>query len=155
MKEVVEYVVVTSAWTEQLTQFFRDVVVAKDDAYFHPHPLTFDMAEKIATYRGKDLYYLQIKSNKVVGYAMLRGWDKGYEIPSVGIVIHPDFQNQGLGREFVEFLHNQARLKGADRIRLKVYPNNVRAMNLYEKMGYSFTNEENGQLVGYCYLKIQ
>ena len=50
------------------------------------------MAKKIATYEGDDLYFLQIKDNEIAGYAMLRGWDEGYTIPSLGIALHPDFQ---------------------------------------------------------------
>jgi len=134
---------------EKLAKFFKDIIANKDDLYFHPHPLTYEMAKKIATYEGDDLYFMQIKDNEVTGYAMLRGWGKGFTIPSLGIVIHPNFRNQGLGREFIDFLHNQARAKGATKVRLKVYPINTEARHLYESAGYSFTNEENGQFIGY------
>ena len=149
MRKNLEYTLVSPFWAEKLAQFFNALVVNKDDLYFHPHPLTHEMAKKIATYEGGDLYFLQIKNNEIAGYAMLRGWDEGFTIPSLGIVIHPTFRNQGLGREFMEFLHNQARAKGANKVRLKVYSNNAGAQQLYENLGYSFTDEENGQLIGY------
>jgi ribosomal protein S18 acetylase RimI-like enzyme len=50
----------------------------------------------------------------------------------------------------MEFLHNQAKAKGASKVRLKVYSNNAGAQQLYESLGYSFSDEENGQLIGYC-----
>ena len=149
MRKNLEYTIVNPSWAEKLAQFFKDIVANKDDLYFHPHPLTYEMAKKIAVYEGDDLYFLQIKDNEISGYAMLRGWDEGFTIPSLGIVIHPDFRNQGLGKEFMEFLHNQARAKGAIKVRLKVYSNNAGAQQLYESLGYSFSDEENGQLIGY------
>ena len=149
MRKNLEYTLVSPSWAEKLAQFFSALVVNKDALYFHPHPFTCEMAKKIAKYEGDDLYFLQIKDNEITGYAMLRGWDEGYEIPSLGIVIHPDFRNHGLSIEFMEFLHNQARAKGVTKLRLKVYSNNTVAQHLYESLGYSFTDEENGQLIGY------
>ncbi len=92
MQKNLEYTLVSPSWVEKLVQFFKDIVTNKDDLYFHPHPLTHEMAKKIATYEGDDLYFLQIKDNEIAGYAMLRGWDEGYTIPSLGIALHPDFQ---------------------------------------------------------------
>lgn len=149
MQKNIEYVAVTQSWVKKLTQFFEDIIANKDNEYFHPHPLTCEMAKKIAMYKGDDLYFLQIKDNEITGYGMLRGWNDGFTIPSLGIVIHPSFRNQGLGKDFMEFLHNQAKAKGAAKVRLKVYLSNARARHLYENLGYSFTNEENGQLIGF------
>lgn len=149
MRKNIEYVAVSQSWVKKLTQFFEDIVANEDDVYFHPHPLTYNSAKKIAAYEGNDLYFLQIKDNEITGYGMLRGWDEEYSIPSLGIVIHPHFRNQGLGRKFMRFLHNQAKAKGATKVRLKVYSNNAGAQQLYESLGYSFSDAENGQLIGY------
>ncbi|MBW1792180.1 MAG: GNAT family N-acetyltransferase [Deltaproteobacteria bacterium] len=152
MRKDLKYVSVSPCWVEKLERFFKDIVVNKDHVYFHPHPLTYEAAKRIATYEGDDLYFLQIKDNEIAGYAMLRGWDEGYTIPSLGIAIHPNFRNQGLGRDFMEFLHKQAKSKGAAKVRLKVYLGNTGARHFYESLEYSFTNEENSQLIGYCEL---
>ena len=149
MRENLEYTLVSPSWAEKLAQFFEDIIANKDDEYFHPHPLTYDTAKKIAMYEGDDLYFLQIKDNEITGYAMLRGWDEGYAIPSLGIAIHPNFRNQGLSIEFMEFLHDQAKAKGATKVMLKVYRGNTGARQLYESLGYSFSNEEKDQLIGY------
>lgn len=149
MRKNLKYTAVNPFWVAKLAQFFNALVANKDDLYFYPHPLTYEMAKKIARYEGDDLYFLQIKDNEIAGYAMLRGWDEGYAIPSLGIAMHPNFRNQGLGREFMRFLHNQAKAKGASKVRLKVYSNNAGAQQLYESLGYSFSDEENGQRIGY------
>ena len=59
------------------------------DKFFHPHPFTTEAARERAAYTGKDLYYVVIEGDEILGYGMLRGWDEGYEVPSLGIVIHP------------------------------------------------------------------
>ena len=149
MRKDPEYTAVSSSWVPKLAQFFKDIIANRDDVYFHPHPFTCEMARKIATYRGDDLYFLQIKDNEIAGYAMLRGWDDGFTIPSLGIVIHSAFRNQGLGIEFMRFLHNQVRAKGASKVRLKVYSDNAAARNFYKKLGYSFSDEGSDPLIGY------
>jgi len=149
MRENIKYIAVSQSWVKKLTQFFGDIIANKDEEYFHPHPLSYEMAKKIAKYEGDDLYFLQIKDNEITGYGMLRGWDDGFTIPSLGIVIHPSFRNKGLGRDFMDFLHNQAKVKGAAKVRLKVYPSNAGARHLYENLGYFFSKEEKGQLIGY------
>ena len=149
MQKNIEYVAVSRPWIKKLAKFFENIVSNKDDKYFHPHPLTYDMAKNIAVYEGNDLYFLQIKDNEITGYGMLRGWDDGFTIPSLGIVIHPSFRNQGFGKEFMEFLHEQAKAKGATKVRLKVYYKNKSALQLYVSLGYTFSGKENGQLIGY------
>jgi [ribosomal protein S18]-alanine N-acetyltransferase len=144
-----EYILISRSWVKALAQFFVDIAANNDTRYFHPHPFTFEMAEKIAAYEGKDLYFLQVKDCEITGYAMLRGWDENFTIPSLGIVIHPTFRDQGLGKEFMPFLHDQARRKRAKKVRLKVHSENEKARKFYEKLGYRFTDEENGQLIGY------
>jgi len=81
---------------------------------------------------------------------MLRGWDEGYAVPSLGIAVRAEAQGSGLGRLVMGYLHTEARRRGAPRIRLKVYPDNVRAVELYRSLGYEYRPElESGQLVGY------
>jgi len=150
MGKTIDNTPVGPSWVEKLAQFFDILVINNDDLHFLPHPLTNEMARKIGIYEGDDLYFLQIMDNEIAGYAMLRGWDEGYAIPSLGIAIHPAFRNQGLGREFMRFLHNQVRIKGENKVRLKVYANNAGAKRLYESLGYSFITEENGQFIGCC-----
>jgi len=141
--------IVDETLEKPLAEFFRDLRKAGDDKYFHPHPLTDDEAKRRAQYSGKDLYYVLMEGGKVIGYAMLRGWDEGYEVPSLGIAMHPSVRGMGLGKLFVRFLHVAARRRGCGKIRVKVYPENVTAVALYKKLGYSFQSEQAGQFVGF------
>jgi ribosomal-protein-alanine N-acetyltransferase len=131
-----------------LTSFFDRLRAHGIDKFFHPHPLTADEASKRAAYRGLDFYCVLAQDAAIVGYGMLRGWDEGYEAPSLGIVVDPSVQGRGYGRLLMEFLHATARQRGSSRIRLKVYPDNLRALALYRSLGYEFQGPENGQLLG-------
>lgn len=137
---------------DTLDAFFSKLRESEVSQYFHPHPFTSEEATKRATYRGKDLYYVILCGIEVVGYGMLRGWDEGYTVPSLGIAIRADYRGYGLGRLLIDFLHHAARQKGASKIMLKVYPSNIVAIRLYEKMGYQFSSKSKGQLVGYITL---
>lgn len=143
----------TSQWTQPLAEFFRALVEAGDAAEFHPHPLTVEEAARRCEYSGKDLYYVLVDGRLVLGYGMLRGWDEGFEIPSLGIAVHPAERGKGLGLLLMHFLHAAARLRGARTVRLKVYSQNVRAVRMYESLGYEFRGTEAGQLVGFLDLE--
>ena len=133
-----------------LAELFRALVDAGDAEKFHPHPFTPEAAAERVRYGGKDVYCAAVAGERVLGYCMLRGWDEGYEIPSLGIAIHPAARKLGLGRALMLYMHSEARRRGAPKIRLKVYPENEAAVALYRDLGYVFQDGmEQGQLVGF------
>ena len=146
---VIEFRIVDRTLEESLAEFFRSLKRVGNDRYFHPHPFTDQEARRIAHYSGKDLYYVLVEREKVLGYGMLRGWDEGYKVPSLGIVIRSSARGIELGKLFMHFLHAAARQRGASKIRLKVYPDNTIAVTMYQELGYTFQAEEDGQLVGF------
>jgi len=103
----------------------------------------------LAQYSGKDLYYVAVSGTAVAAYGMLRGWDEGYQVPSLGIAIHPDARGTGLASTFMQFLHAAARLRGATRVRLKVNSENTAARRLYQSLGYRFEDSDGGEIVGF------
>jgi [ribosomal protein S18]-alanine N-acetyltransferase len=143
-----ECLLLAPEWEKPLTEFFETLVRCGDDKFFHPHPFTAEESHRRCYYAGEDLYYILVLGKQILGYGMLRGWDEGHARPSLGIVIHPDARGKGLGKVLMYFLHVAARFKGADEIRLKVYPENVKAIQLYQALGYKFNDQEAGQWVG-------
>jgi [ribosomal protein S18]-alanine N-acetyltransferase len=149
LKQALEFRKVSPGLQNPMEVFFNDLVESGIERYFHPHPLSRSEAERVSRYAGLDLYYVAVVGNRVLGYGLLRGWDEGYAVPSLGIALHPSVQGQGLGRAFMYFLHAAARQRGANKVRLKVYPDNIRGVELYKSLGYAFQEkEEDGQLVG-------
>lgn len=131
-----------------LADFFHSLKQMGDDKHFHPHAFDHATAQRLAHYNGMDLYYAVVDGERILGYGVLRGWDEGYDVPSLGIAIHPEARGTGLGKLLMQFLHAAARRRGATRVRLKVHPDNTVAVKLYQELGYLFRGEEAGQLVG-------
>jgi ribosomal protein S18 acetylase RimI-like enzyme len=134
---------------DALTAFFIRLVACGADRHFHPHAFDPPTARQIAREPGADLYYALLESDRVLGYGMLRGWNDGFAIPSLGIAIDAAWQGRGLGLLLMNFLHAAARVAGASRIRLKVHRENARARALYERLGYRFEPADGEQHIGF------
>jgi len=143
------YEIVTGSRERELAAMFGELVNIRDDRFFHPHPLTSDEVKKRVQYKGLDLYFLQISAGRISGYGFLRGWDEGYEIPSLGLVIHPKFRGQDLGKDFLKFLHKQAKQQNAKKIRLTVDVRNKIAIKLYKEIGYQLQPMNESILEGF------
>lgn len=60
----------------------------------------------------------------------------------IGLYVHPDFHNQGVGRQLIERLLNLAdNWLNLRRVELDVYTHNKAAIALYEKMGFEIEGE--------------
>lgn len=119
-----------------LARFFADLAAAGDDAFFHPHASDVATLGAIAERPGKDLYVVFVEGDDVCAYGMLRGWNEGYAVPSIGIAVHPSARTCGLGRLMMEYLEMMARYRGAFAVRLRVHKDNTRAIAMYERRGY-------------------
>jgi [ribosomal protein S18]-alanine N-acetyltransferase len=151
---VLEFRRLSPALESGLAAFFADLTAAGDDRYFHPHPFTAAEAARLCLYAGPDLYYAAV-ADRVLGYGLLRGWDEGYSVPSLGIAVHPAARGTGIAGAFMHFLHSAAAARRAPKVRLKVYSGNTAAKRLYERLGYEFAGESRGQLVGYFTLEAR
>lgn len=135
---------------EALARLFEAIARDPAAARFHPHAFTPEAARAICGHAGRDLYFGMVEGGEFVAYGMLRGWDAGYETPSLGIYVAEPARGSGAAREMMSCLHEAARAQGAKRVRLKVYPDNLPARRLYESLGYRMEpGLEGGQLVGF------
>lgn len=132
-----------------LAEFFERMHADGTGDVFHPHALTREAASERAAYVGKDLYYVTTSDSDIIGYGMLRGWDQGHDIPSLGVMVRSDFRGKGLGRLLMNFLHVSAALRGARQIFLHVEERNEVAIKLYRSLGYRIMRErDHAELVG-------
>jgi putative acetyltransferase len=102
-------------------------------------------SERIAEWHGRlaslgpdDHAFVAVVDGQVVGEAGLHvGRRKGRHAASVGIMVHDQFQGQGIGRELLEtLLHVADNFLGLTRVELEVFPDNPRAIRLYESCGF-------------------
>ncbi len=126
-----------------LAEIFGEV----DTTFFRPHPFTPRQAWRIASQTGKDIHALLVLDGRPMAYGMLRGWDEGYDTPSLGIAVRTSEQRKGYGRALMAGLHALAARRGAEQVRLRVHPGNVRARRMYELLGYQYRGVERGELL--------
>jgi putative acetyltransferase len=80
-----------------------------------------------------------LNEERIIGRAVLTHNDR----PSVrhraefGIVVHDDYQNQGIGTELTKFMLDVARRHGLMKVTLEVFSENKKAINVYEKCGFT------------------
>jgi ribosomal protein S18 acetylase RimI-like enzyme len=138
---------------DSLIAFFAEVSLDPALIFFSPHPFTSEKAHEISCeYKGNDLYIGLWVEKKLVGYGLLRGWDEGYLIPSLGIYLSEKVRSKGIGSKFLSNLHEMALTKGAKKVMLKVLQENGQAKKMYEKAGYVFENEIDNFFVGHMNL---
>lgn len=124
-----------------LGSFFATIGADEDTVtFFHPHSFDARTAQRICNRDGikDDRYFAAFDGQMVVGYAMLRGWDEGYDMPSFGVCVRPDARGRGIARTLLADAFGRARAAGARRVMLKVFGENSAARNLYESMGFVF-----------------
>ena len=127
----------TNADAEALAKMFEASDASGAAAHFHPFPLAAESAAMICQHTGSDRYFAAWDAEQVCGFGMLRGWDEGFEVPSFGVLVHPEKQGRGVGRALVRFALEEAWRVGAPRVRLTVHPENTRAMELYTREGFT------------------
>lgn len=123
--------------------------------FFHPHPLTREMADALCarSLQARDRYDVADIDGRLVGYAMLRGWDEGYTVPSFGAAVHPEYRGQGIGRALLRHEIAAARAAGAVRLRLTVYRANRAACRLYAHEGFRLEPRGDDQWLGLLELR--
>jgi putative acetyltransferase len=85
-----------------------------------------------------DHVFVAVLDGQVVGMAGLHvGTGKGRHCANLGIMVHDQFQGRGIGRELMDMLlHMADNFLGLTRVELEVYPDNLRAITLYESCGF-------------------
>jgi len=117
--------------------------------FFTPFDFSEESVRNILIKAESDHYYGIIADDDLAGFFMLRGFDEGYKIPAFGVWISEEYQGIGLSKLALHHCFAVCRSNNVKTIMLKVYPDNLRARRLYEKMGFVFrhVDERNGNLV--------
>jgi ribosomal-protein-alanine N-acetyltransferase len=134
-----------------LGDFFEELAAdAETVRFFHPHPLTRANAALLCGGAATrlDRYYVALYRGRAAAYALLRGWDDGYAVPSWGGCVHPDLRSAGLGHALLLHAVAESRAAGAARLRLTVYKANQRGVHLYSKFGFVFQDKDEKSVVG-------
>lgn len=134
-----------------LMDFFLSNGQLKSENFF-PHPFSKEYLIYLILNRTKDYYCMGIMDGKAVVYGLLRGWEEGYSIPSLGVAVDREYRHYNLGRLMCNYLHVVAKLRGCEKVRLRVHKENIIARKLYESLGYVFKEEVDDHYEGFLEL---
>ncbi len=93
--------------------------------FFYAFNSDEDALREILAAAVKDVYSGVFREEKMVGVFFLRGWDKGFEVPSFGVLIDDEFRGGTLLRLTLDTAKTISRLSGAKRLMAKIHPDNV------------------------------
>ncbi len=110
----------------------------EEKKFFHPHPFNKSTLMKIFNSEN-DYYFVLIVNNKIIGYSMLRFF--GTKIPSFGICLRKDYENQGYGSIMIEKTIKKAKELGYTEVILHVHKENSRAIDIYKQTGFKITQQ--------------
>ena len=134
----------------RLISFFNKINSPEYVKDFFPHHFNKENARLVCNYEGQDLYFaILLDGEEIIGYCMLRGWDEGYQIPSIGLCVLKKFQGLGIGKIIIKFLETVAILQGCSRVMLKVNRDNFSAIKLYINQGYDCKEFDEEFLIGF------
>lgn len=81
------------------------------------------------------LCWLALRGKDVVGHAIISV--VAGESHMLNLSIARQYQRQGYGRQFIDFLANEARVRNAETMLLEVRPSNIAAINCYNAAGFN------------------
>jgi ribosomal protein S18 acetylase RimI-like enzyme len=113
--------------------------------FYWPHPLTRENGEKWALEEADSPFcvtlVLETPEGEIAGYAWYRWRGEEAQGSTYGICIRKDYQGCSAGRVLTERLLHIAETVGPPIMRLTCQHANVRAVQLYQKMGFKITKE--------------
>jgi len=134
----------TSILSKKLLEESKDYI-----GHFIPFDFSESSIKKILNEKKLDKYFGFFINSELVGFYMLRGFDKGYEIPSYGVWISSKYSGKGLSTLTLYHAFSFCKINKIKSLMLKVHPDNSIAKNLYEKLGFKQTgfDEKNNNLI--------
>jgi len=130
---------------QMLWQAFEKTSQQSKD-FFSPHNFDLESIKNLVYEKGNYYYLFYTLDGDFAGYGMLRTFDK-YPIPTLGCIIWEKFRGKGYGKRIVEELLDKAKQLDFKSVKLKVYPDNVVAHSVYQKVGFSDIGEsDDGQI---------
>ncbi len=121
------------------------VALPRDYArFFSPFEFGLETVSHVLSNQGDDVFVGVYWMDKIIGFFMLRGWNDGYEVPSFGIIIDKKYRGYGLEMLSLDAAKTICRLRGAERMMLKMHPDNISARGVMRKIGFIQTGVEPG-----------
>ncbi len=95
--------------------------------FFYAFSFAADQIAKMLAERRKDVYMGLLCQDELAGFFMLRGWDEGYEVPTLGTFVAEKYRGYGFMQLTVELTKVICKLRGTSRVMYKSHPDNAPA----------------------------
>ena len=95
--------------------------------FFYAFSFAADHIAKMLAERGKDVYMGLLWQDELVCFFMLRGWNEGYEVPTLGTFVAEPYRGYGFMQLTVELTKVICKLRGVSRVMYKSHPDNAPA----------------------------
>jgi chorismate mutase-like protein len=130
----------------QISSYQSEAMINDD---FEIPPLLFTMQDMGKEYKDKKIF-------KAVFQGMIIGSVRGYQKDDTcyleKFIVHPDFQNLGIGKKLILFFEKS--FDECESSELWTGTNSVKNINLYKKMGYEIYKEEKvNEKYGFVFLR--
>jgi ribosomal protein S18 acetylase RimI-like enzyme len=86
-----------------------------------------------------DFCLVAASNDRVIGQVTIETsteWDGIEHVGLLGILVHPEFRNMGVGQSLIEEACDEAKRRGKKKIVLSVFHTNPRAISMYQKTGF-------------------
>ncbi|MBA3240173.1 MAG: GNAT family N-acetyltransferase [Acidobacteria bacterium] len=95
--------------------------------FFHAFSFAADQIAKMLAERGQDIYMGLLWQDELAGFFMLRGWNEGYDVPTLGTFVAEKYRGYGFMQLTVELTKVICKLRGTSRVMYKSHPDNAPA----------------------------
>jgi len=118
---------------------FLDKELTKKERYFFP----LTLKELIVLLTSKeDSAYVVIMNQEIVAYGHMRTFNKKYKIPALGIAVGKRYRGLGIANNLCLYMLDIYKNRGYKQVMLKVNKENLKAQNLYKKLGFITYQED-------------
>lgn len=116
--------------------------------FFYPFEFDLEAISNVLANQGQDVLMGVYWESQIVVFFILRGWNEGYDVPSFGIIVDENYRGCGLELISLDAAKVICRLRGAERMMLKMHPDNITAKGVARKIGFVQTGiETNGNVI--------
>ena len=115
-----------------------DYLIGLEQRCFPPHRQFNARALKRAVMSSTQLVYTIKHHGKNAGSAIVHVYERTWRIYS--LAIDPEFQNQGLGRNLLDYLIGQAKFYQIYRLTLEADANNANLLSWYQSFGFNISD---------------
>jgi RimJ/RimL family protein N-acetyltransferase len=119
--------------------------------YFTPFSFDEETLRNMLLTAVKDQFFSIKVNNRLSGFYMLRGFDEGYQIPSYGVWIAPEYAGCGLAKLSLQHAICFCKVNRVKKLMLKVAQENTIPKKIYEDFGFiqQGFDERNNNLIYY------